>query len=143
MFRARFRARTRGSRESLTRLAQGLELLVCRAYPEASENMIAVLLRDQFVNAETVPGRTRSRPGGSVWERSPPALHHPQEAFGGTATPAGSRVTVRNIAGRVRVAVSPAMLVEDNTSTKPAAGIAAKVTGHDSAPASQRTTANR
>lgn len=51
VFRARFRARTRGPGESLTRLAQDLELLVRRAYPEASEDMITVLLRDQFVDA--------------------------------------------------------------------------------------------
>ena len=45
-FRARFRARARGHGESLTRLAQDLEMLVRRAYPEASEDMITVLLRD-------------------------------------------------------------------------------------------------
>ena len=50
-FRARFRARTRGPGESLTRLAQDLELLVRRAYPEAGEDMITILLRDQFVDA--------------------------------------------------------------------------------------------
>ena len=55
VFRARFRARTRGSGESLTHLAQDLEQLVRRAYPEAGEDMITVLLRDQFVDAVDHP----------------------------------------------------------------------------------------
>lgn len=50
-FRARFRSRVRGPGETLTRLAQDLELLVRRAYPEASEDMVTILLRDQFVDA--------------------------------------------------------------------------------------------
>ncbi|KAK8373716.1 hypothetical protein O3P69_015673 [Scylla paramamosain] len=41
----------RGPGETLTRLAQDLEVLVRRAYPEASEEMITILLRDQFVDA--------------------------------------------------------------------------------------------
>ncbi|KAK8389181.1 hypothetical protein O3P69_020863 [Scylla paramamosain] len=51
VFRTRFRARLRGPGETLTRLAQDLEVLVRRAYPEASEEMITILLRDQFVDA--------------------------------------------------------------------------------------------
>ena len=51
VFRTRFRARVRGPGETLTRLAQDLEVLVRRAYPEASEEMITILLRDQFVDA--------------------------------------------------------------------------------------------
>ncbi|MPC49768.1 hypothetical protein E2C01_043582 [Portunus trituberculatus] len=47
--RTRFRARVRGPGETLTRLAQNLEVLVRRGYPEASEMII--LLRDQFVDA--------------------------------------------------------------------------------------------
>ncbi|XP_063877118.1 uncharacterized protein LOC135109619 [Scylla paramamosain] len=44
-------ARTRVPGEPLTRLAQDLELLVRRAYPEASNDMVTILLRDQFVDA--------------------------------------------------------------------------------------------
>lgn len=51
VFRTRFRARTRGPGETLTRLAQDLEVLVRRAYPEAGEELITILLRDQFVDA--------------------------------------------------------------------------------------------
>lgn len=51
VYRARFRARTRGPGESLTHLAQDLEVLVRRAYPEAGEDMLQILLRDQFVDA--------------------------------------------------------------------------------------------
>ena len=55
VFRARFRARIRGPGEPLTYLAQDLEQLVRRAYPEAGEDMITVLLRDQFVDAVDHP----------------------------------------------------------------------------------------
>ncbi|KAK8386547.1 hypothetical protein O3P69_010880 [Scylla paramamosain] len=51
VFRTRFRARLRGPGRPLTRLAQDLEVLVRRAYPEASEEMITILLRDKFVDA--------------------------------------------------------------------------------------------
>ncbi|MPC32210.1 hypothetical protein E2C01_025515 [Portunus trituberculatus] len=51
VFRTRFQARVRGPGEALIRLVQDLEMLVCRAYPEASEEMITILLRDQFVDA--------------------------------------------------------------------------------------------
>lgn len=50
-FRARFRARIRTRGETLQHLAQDLEALVHRAYPGANENLIVVLLRDQFVDA--------------------------------------------------------------------------------------------
>ncbi|XP_069995361.1 uncharacterized protein [Penaeus vannamei] len=50
-FCARFRAKTRARGKSLQQLAQELELLVRRAYPGASEDLTAVLLRDQFIDA--------------------------------------------------------------------------------------------
>ncbi|MPC32072.1 hypothetical protein E2C01_025375 [Portunus trituberculatus] len=50
VFRTRFRVRVRSPGETVTRLAQDLEVLVRRAYPEASEEMITVLLWDQFVD---------------------------------------------------------------------------------------------
>ncbi|KAG0723751.1 hypothetical protein GWK47_042014 [Chionoecetes opilio] len=55
VFRARFRARLRNPGESLPHLAQDLEQLVRRAYPGASEDMITLLLRDQFVDAVNHP----------------------------------------------------------------------------------------
>lgn len=42
----------RGHGESLAHLAQDMEVLVLRAYPEAGEDMLQVLLRDQCIDAE-------------------------------------------------------------------------------------------
>lgn len=51
VYRARFRARIRGSRELLTHLVQDMEHLVRRAYPEMNEDMVTILLWNQFVDA--------------------------------------------------------------------------------------------
>ena len=51
VFRARFRARIRARGETLQQLAHELENLVHKAYPGASEDLLVVLLRDQFVDA--------------------------------------------------------------------------------------------
>lgn len=51
VFRARFRARVRGRSETLQHLAQELETLARKAYPAATEDLLAILLRDQFVDA--------------------------------------------------------------------------------------------
>lgn len=55
VYRARFRTRIRGPGESLTHLAQDLEQLVRKTYPEASEYMVTILLRDQFVDVVDHP----------------------------------------------------------------------------------------
>ena len=45
------KGRTRQPGESLPQLAQGVESLVCRAYPLAPEEMVTVLSRDAFIDA--------------------------------------------------------------------------------------------
>jgi len=51
VYRARLKGRARQQGEPLPQLAQDLESLVRRAYPAASEEMVAVLARDHFVDA--------------------------------------------------------------------------------------------
>lgn len=52
---AKVQGRMRGPRKSLMHFARDLELLVRHAYPEASEDMITVLLCSQFVDAIDYP----------------------------------------------------------------------------------------
>ncbi|KAG0714605.1 hypothetical protein GWK47_013784 [Chionoecetes opilio] len=51
VFRARFWARIRARGETLQQLAQDVEHLARKAYPGATEDLLTVLLRDQFVDA--------------------------------------------------------------------------------------------
>ena len=50
-YRSRFRTRVRGKGETLQELAQDLEHLVRKAYPQTPEGTTTILLRDQFVDA--------------------------------------------------------------------------------------------
>ena len=49
--RTRLKARSRRREESLAELAEDVERLVRLAYPEAAESMVAVLTKDQFIDA--------------------------------------------------------------------------------------------
>ena len=51
VYRARLRGRVRGPGEPLPRLAQDVETLVRRAYPAATEEMVAALSQDYFVDS--------------------------------------------------------------------------------------------
>ena len=48
------RNRTRGLGDSLTQCRHDLKLLESKAYPEAEENKLQTLMRDQFVNSVQV-----------------------------------------------------------------------------------------
>ena len=51
VYRARLKGRVRGPGEPLPRLAQDVETLVRRAYPAATEEMVAALSQDYFVDS--------------------------------------------------------------------------------------------
>ena len=51
LFRTRLRMRSRNKEEPLAGLAEDVERLVRLAYPEASESMVQVLAKDQFVDS--------------------------------------------------------------------------------------------